>query len=298
MTEKVLFFINPISGTRKKNRLPVLIAQTAAHFGCEAELIHTRADGDYTYLAEKIHAEKISRIGICGGDGTVNMVVQSLRNLPVAFGIIPMGSGNGLALSAGIPRNTLKALRIFFEGSPRKVDAFTVNGGFACMLCGVGLDALVAHEFSRQRKRGLITYARLTTKAFFRYKAFPFRVQANDFSFDTTAYFISVANSNQFGNNVRIAPQASLSDGLLDVVIVKKMARPRLILALINQVFGGKVQSIPNSLDAPVIYFQAPALTILNPQEAPLHIDGEPRNAATTLDVQILPQAFTLIHGS
>jgi diacylglycerol kinase family enzyme len=172
-----------------------------------------------------------------------------------------------------------------------------VNKQFACMLCGLGFDASVAHEFATQSKRGLATYASLTTKNFFSAKSYPFLIEANKLSFSSEAFFISVANSNQFGNNFTIAPRASLSDGLLDIVIVKKVAKPMLLFNVLKQVLTGQLKKIENSLRSPVIYFQTPELRIKNLEKAPLHIDGEPRESIADLRIKILPQHFKLIHA-
>lgn len=295
MKEKLLFFINPISGTRKKNSLPEIIVRECTARGYAVEVLPTCADGAYSQYEKKIQDEKIQRIGICGGDGTVNQVVQALAHLPVAFGILPLGSGNGLAFSAGIPRNFTEALQRFFEGEAKATDAFRVNEQFACMLCGLGLDAQVAHEFADQPTRGLGTYAKLTTKAFFSARTYPFTIKANGLSFESEAFFISIANSNQFGNNFTIAPEASLGDGLLDIVIVKKMARPTLLISLLRQLFSGRIRKVENSLRRPLIYFQTKKLEVLNPELAPMHIDGEPRKGEKKIEVEILPGFFQLI---
>ena len=298
MPKKIIYLINPISGTRGKKALTNLIEKRTHERKIEFEILPTVASGDYRFLEQKILDKKFTDIAICGGDGSVNQVVQSIGHLPVNFGIIPMGSGNGLALSAGIPRQTDKALSILFDGIPRVVDAFSINDDFACMLCGLGFDASVAHQFAHQPKRGLGTYASLTTKNFFAAKAYPFILEANKVRFSTEAFFISIANSNQFGNNFTIAPQASLSDGLLDVVIVKKIAKPLLLFTVMKQVLAGKLRKIENSLKSPVIYFQTESLTIINSGKAPMHIDGEPRETPAELQIRILPNFFKLIHAS
>jgi diacylglycerol kinase family enzyme len=170
-----------------------------------------------------------------------------------------------------------------------------VNDHFACMLCGLGFDAAVAHEFALQPKRGLKTYAGLTTKQFFSAKPYSFTVSANDLSFESDAYFISIANANQFGNNFTIAPQAKLADGLLDVVIVKKTMKPMLLWNVMQQVLSGKTKKIENSMELPVIYFQTDRLHVNNPDMAPIHIDGEPRESIAELNIHILPDHFDLI---
>ncbi|WEK36718.1 MAG: YegS/Rv2252/BmrU family lipid kinase [Candidatus Pseudobacter hemicellulosilyticus] len=296
MTRKIIYLINPISGTRGKGNLTALVTKRTAEVGIPFEILPTEASGDYRFLQQRIAEEGITDIVICGGDGSVNQVVHSLAGCPVNFGIVPMGSGNGLAFAAGIPKASAKALEIVFTGKPVLIDGFMVNEQFACMLCGLGFDAQVAHEFAVQPKRGLATYASLTTRNFFSARSYPFLVNANKIAFNTEAFFISIANSNQFGNNFTIAPKADLSDGLLDVVIVKKIAKPLLLLNVMRQVLAGKLKRIENSLRSPVIYFQTQELTISNTDHAPLHIDGEPRDSIPQLDIKVLPKHFRLIH--
>jgi diacylglycerol kinase (ATP) len=296
MRRKIIYLINPISGTRGKSSLKELVISKTKERKIPFEVLPTMIDGDYRFLRSKIKDDGITDIIVCGGDGSVNAAVHSLADTPVNFGIVPMGSGNGLAYAAGIPRNSSKALDIVFDGIARPTDAFLVNNQFACMLCGLGFDAKVAHEFADQPKRGLATYASLTTRNFFSAKAYPFKIKANGLEFSTDAFFISVANSNQFGNNFTIAPQAILSDGMLDVVVVKKVAKPLLLITVLKQVMAGKIKRVENSLRSPVIYFQTEELIIENTAEAPLHIDGEPRETLKHLAIKVLPHYFRLIH--
>ena len=298
MSRKIIYLVNPISGTKEKDSLTKLISEKTAAQHLPFEILPTVASGDYTFLKEKIEEELITDVVICGGDGSVSQVVHSLADMKLRFGIIPMGSGNGLALAAGIPKPSTKALDIIFAGHAQKTDAFMVNEQFACMLCGLGFDAAIAHEFALQPKRGLKTYAGLTTRQFFSAKAYRFFIEANNFSFETEAYFISIANSNQFGNNFTIAPQAKLADGLLDIVIVKRSVKPMLLWNVLQQVMTGKTQKLENSMELPVIYFQTDKLKVINLEQAPLHIDGEPRESIEELNVSILPSHFELIQPS
>jgi YegS/Rv2252/BmrU family lipid kinase len=298
MPRKIIFLINPISGTRKKNSLPRILGDLTRKRGIPYEILPTVASGDYTFLKQKIQEEEITDVVICGGDGTVNQVVAPIAKTGVQFGLIPLGSGNGLALAAHISTDAKQAMDIVFDGKAKEVDGFLVNKQFACMLCGLGFDALIAHEFAAHGKRGLGTYAKLTTKNFFSAKPYHFGIEANKLEFAADAYFISVANSNQFGNNFTIAPQASLSDGLLDVVIVKKTLKPMLVLNVLQQVFNGKIKKVENSLNSPVIYFQTDHLTIHNKQNAPMHIDGDPKECESILDIKVLPRYFNLLQPS
>jgi YegS/Rv2252/BmrU family lipid kinase len=297
MRRKIIYLVNPVSGTREKTRMVARIRQRTEAANIPFEILPTVASGDYEFVENKIKDEQYTDVVICGGDGTVNQVVQSLARTKVRFGIIPVGSGNGLAFAAGISKSHNKALDLIFAGAAKLTDAFMVNDRFACMLCGLGLDAAVAHQFALAPKRGLGTYASLTTKHFISAKAYPFQINANKVAFETEAFFLSIANSNQFGNNFTIAPRAMLSDGLLDVVIVKKIAKPLLLLSVMKQMLAGKLNKIENSLSLPVIYFQTAELEIDNVGHAPMHIDGEPCENPRQLSIKVMPCYFNLIQA-
>ena len=296
MPRKIVYLINPISGVKTKSQLQDTISRETGQQRIDFEIVYTNAEGDYRFLAEKINNEGITDVVVCGGDGSVNTVAAALMGMDVNIGIVPMGSGNGLALTAKIPRKIPKALDIIFKGCSAYVDGCFINERFSCMLCGIGFDAKVAHEFAKQKRRGLKTYIKVTGANFFSAKPYLFDIHTNEKSFTTEAYFISIANSNQFGNNFTIAPHASLNDGLIDVVIVKKMSKLMLPFSVIGHVTG-----FTNAYDEDdeekgnIVYFQTAALTIINSQNAPLHIDGDPADTAEKFDIRVVPRAIRLI---
>lgn len=292
---KFIYLVNPISGTRNKKQVEERFLQQARAKGFEAIVLPTVASGDYEFVAQKIKEEQFTDIVICGGDGTVNQVINSLRDQPVHFGIIPMGSGNGLANAARIPKQSDKAIDLVFNGKARYIDAFMVNEQFACMLCGIGFDAKVAHDFAEQPGRGLITYIQQTLKNFITANPYPFEIVVNDQVIQTSAFFISIANSNQFGNEFTIAPKASLNDGLLDIVIVPKMSKAILPFAVMAQVRKGKPAEAGEVKGTTIQYFQTAKIHIKNKTLAPLHIDGEPKETAAVFNISILPRCFQLI---
>ena len=296
MQQRIIYIINPIAGTRTKKDLQQFIQEKTKEKKIPFHIFPSVASGDYSFLQSIIREEKITDVVIAGGDGTVSQVVNSLMKEEVNFGIIPCGSGNGLALAAKISKQPAKALDIIFTGKASAIDGFYVNKRFACMLCGVGFDAKVAHEFAQQPKRGLATYASLVSKNFFSISPYHFTIDSNGMEFSTEAFFISIANSNQFGNNFTIAPKALLADGLLDIVIVKKAAKPVLLYNLLKQIFAGKLQTVETSLDLPVIYFQTKKISIKNNSNAPLHIDGDPAETPEELKIEIRKKCFRLIH--
>ena len=282
LTRKIIYVFNPISGTKRKDALLKKIETATKEKNLHSEFFTASPKGDYELLKRKIKQEKITDVIIVGGDGTVNQVTGALHNCNVRFGIIPAGSGNGLAYTAGIPKNVNRAVQMIFNHDSKKTDAFLINDYYACMLSGLGFDASVAHKFAALPKRGLRTYVQQSLLHFFKATTYRFEIIIDDYSFFTDAYFISIANSNQFGNNVTIAPKAKLNDGLLDIVIVQKMHKAKLAFAVLKQIRGNnKLQYFTKENSGKAIfYFQTAALTIRNLNSAPLHIDGDPCKTA------------------
>jgi YegS/Rv2252/BmrU family lipid kinase len=297
MDRKIIYLINPISGTRKKSLVKDLIIRKTREAGIDFDILPSKANGQYENLKQLIQKQAVTDVVICGGDGTVNAAVNALQSELVQFGIIPMGSGNGLALAAKIPKQTGPALDLIFTGKAYPTDAFYINNKFSCMLCGIGFDAAVAHEFAKQKRRGLQTYIRISTMQYFKSKPYPFQIIVRDKVLNTDAFFISIANSNQFGNQFTIAPKASLSDGLLDIVIVKKMSKLTLPFSVLHHVTGNNQPlHVSNFRDNKyIIYLQTDKVRILNPALAPLHIDGDPTDTEAGFEIRIVPNCFKLI---
>lgn len=296
---KIIFLVNPVSGTAKKTKIIQHIRETFTAKQIPFEILPTHETGDYREIEDKVESENVTDIVIVGGDGSVNHVVAALHKYPVNFGIVPFGSGNGLARSAGISMNPKEAVATILDGMPSNIDAFSVSGKFACMLTGLGLDAQVAHDFAKKNTRGLMTYVTQSIADFFKSHPYPFEIKVNGRTFFTEAYFISIANANQFGNNFTIAPKAHLNDGLLDIVIVQKMKKARLPFAVLKQLRGNNKlkEEITQINSENILYFQAETLEISNPNHAPLHIDGEPMESIAHYKIHILKDCFKLLIG-
>src|SRR6266498_474924 len=183
----IIYIINPISGIRRKSGLQKLIEEQTKKENIPFKVFPSVASGDYSFLRPIINEEKITDVVVAGGDGTLSHVVGSLMHENVNFGVIPCGSGNGLAMAAGISKHPLKALNIIFNNQAKSVDGFYINDHFSCMLTGIGFDAKVAHEFAKQPKRGLKTYAVLVGKYFFSAKPYAFTIESNGLTFSTEA---------------------------------------------------------------------------------------------------------------
>lgn len=298
MQRKFLYIVNPISGTIDKKSLAEIIKTETKKAGFPFGIFPSVHGGDYLHLHDIIKEEGYTDVVIAGGDGTINHAVNNLRDQNVQFGIIPCGSGNGLAYTAGIPKDPVKALRVAFRGKSKFTDAFLINNQFACMLCGLGFDAQVAHDFANSPKRGLATYIKKTVKNFLTSKAYPFVLTTAGKEINTDAFFISVANSNQFGNHFTIAPKASLNDGLLDVVVMTKQNKFSVVLQTLKQIGGFNEVKRLEILDenSSLIYFQTDQLTIINKGDAPLHIDGDPVETIREMRFKVIKDCFLLIY--
>lgn len=292
----IIYIINPISGTGAQRGLEKLIEQKSKSAGLNFEIFPSVTSGDYSFLLPIIKEKKITDVVIAGGDGTISQVVGSLMRTNLHFGIIPCGSGNGLAYAARIPKQPSKAMDIILHSHSFAIDGFYINYRFACMLCGLGFDAKVAHDFAQQSRRGLRTYISQVVKNFFDAKTYSFELNVNKNTFTTEAYFISIANSNQFGNNFTIAPKASLTDGLLDIVIVTSQNKLSMLLQTLKQIIGRNKLQASSLIETKkgIIYFQTDKLGIINQSQAPMHIDGDPAETPRKINIEISKKCFKL----
>lgn len=297
MSRNIIFFINPISGTKNKKKLEEGIIERCSLEGIAFQILFTSAEGDYRFLKSKIEEDNITDVVICGGDGSLRSIISALLDTDIAIGIIPSGSGNGFSRSAGIPQTLKGALDVIFQGSAQLVDAIIVNKELSCHLSGLGFDAQVAHDFARKKQRGLKTYIIQVARNFFSIKNYHFEIETEGKSFKEDAICICITNSNQFGNNFKIAPKASICDGLMDVIIFRKTTKTKTIISLARQIFSGKISRLSKKKaeTKKVLYFQTKELKIQNPQKAPFHIDGDPAETEIEFSIEILPGAFKLL---
>ncbi|MBQ9311522.1 MAG: diacylglycerol kinase family lipid kinase [Bacteroidales bacterium] len=233
MKDKLLFIINPVSGIGKQKTVETALEQY---------LNKDKFDYDITYTEYAHHATKISQqatekgyntVVAVGGDGSINDCVQGLVGSNIRLGIIPAGSGNGLARCLHIPLEVKKAIEVINNYNYLNIDTVNMNGMTYASVAGVGFDALIAKEFTGNSTRGFQTYLRLVLKDYLNYKPKKYRLKIDGKEIEQEALFISFMNSNQFGYNAVIAPKASLNDGLLDIVIVKKV--PIMLAPLVVQ---------------------------------------------------------------
>jgi diacylglycerol kinase (ATP) len=288
----VAVIINPISGGVRAGRAAARAEMAAAVVEAEhetADVAVTERRGHARELAQAAVARGARLVLAWGGDGTLNEVASALAFQPVALGIIPAGSGNGLARELGVAFRPERAIADALRASPRPIDVGEANGRLFVNMAGVGLDAHVAAEFDRRRvRRGLTGYVVIAGRALVSYRPHTYTITTADGVRMTRAILVTVANSSQFGNGARIAPGARVDDGLLDLVVVEERARWR-TLGQVPRLFTGSVHRAPGCSIC-----QVREVSIDAEQPMTLHLDGEPFDGGTRVHVRVRPGALNV----
>ena len=282
-TEKrsITFIINPISGTQKKDDMPQLIEQLIDHEKFEVDICMTEYAGHAAEIARQRAADKTDIVVAVGGDGTVNEVARSLVHTETALGIIPCGSGNGLARHLCLPIDTRKDLQLINECHIEAFDYGVINGlPFFCT-CGMGFDAFISLKFAEAGKRGPITYIENVLKEGLKYKPEQYEIIDENGSARYKAFLIACANASQYGNNAYIAPGATMKDGLMDVIIMEPfdaLEAPQIAADLFMKTLGN---------NSKIKTFRTKSIHIKRSQPGAIHYDGDPIMTGTDIDVSI-----------
>ena len=287
--EKILFILNPISGGKKKELFISLLESLIVKNNFEIELVKTEYSGHATEIAKKAVLEGLKKIVAVGGDGTVNEIAKVLVNTDTSLGIIPFGSGNGLARHLKIPMNIEAALGLISTASIKKIDVGFINDQAFFCTAGLGFDAHVGKIFAGLKGRGLLGYIKSVLKEYFSYVSEEYEVDINGKKNRYRAFLITVANAGQYGNNVYIAPLADISDGLLDLCIIKNFSvfkLPSMAIRVLNR-------SINNSNYTKTI--QAKKIIIQRKNNGAYHIDGEPLEGGKKFIFEIKEKALSVL---
>jgi diacylglycerol kinase (ATP) len=287
--KSALFIINKFSGGGYRPEVEGRIIEECERINIEGTIEFTQSPGHATELARKAVEQKTNFVFAVGGDGTVNEVAQGLVGSDVAMGILPKGSGNGLARHLGLSMSFKKSLEILSSHHEQMIDTILVNGKLSVNVSGIGFDGHIAGLFANKAKRGLIGYAKLILKEFINFKSFDAHVEVNGKSFESKSFIIALANSSQFGNNARVAPHASVCDQLIDVCFVKKVPMLK-ALGFSNQLFNG---TLDQSKYVDII--KTKQLTLNLNQPVAYHIDGEAMRASDRFEVAIKPSSLKVL---
>jgi len=283
---KALFIINERSGAKRGYDIADVIRRAAVF---EHEIVPCVRKEDLDAIVDRAEGEKVDVVFAVGGDGTVHETAKRLIGRNLALGVLPIGSGNGFARHIGLPPDPTAALTACRGGRIETIDTATVNDHPFLGVMGIGFDAVVAQRFASSSVRGLQTYLREGLQAFTQFKSEEYDVTANGFTKRQRAFVIAIANSGQYGNNARVAPLASLQDGLLDVVVVDDTDFINAAF-LIARLFSGSFHRA-----AGVTTMQTTEVTIHRPTPGPAHLDGEPLILGEELRVRVVPRSLRLL---
>lgn len=290
-SRQALVIINPFSGPRRDRSMEMCTAmarEILGRHGFSVEVLVTGKRGDGREFSQQARDRGVGMVVAWGGDGTINEVASGLVGSDVALGIVPGGSGNGLARDVGIPLDAAAALEVAGSGRTRLIDSGRIDDAvWFFNIAGVGLDALISHEISRPgARRGLAGYAKLTFGELPKYRPQIYRIERDGVVEERRAMFIAFANSRQYGNDARIAPAARLDDGLLDVVIVDAQPLWRIVTQIPN-LFRGRLEPRDG------LHMQTMTSARLE-SESPIayHFDGEPGQGGSSLQVSVVPASL------
>jgi YegS/Rv2252/BmrU family lipid kinase len=285
----VAVIINPISGGARPGTAPakaqLALAVIEAH-GDRPEIFVTEGVGHARELARAAVRRGMRLVMAWGGDGTINEVASALVFDEVPLGIIPAGSGNGLARELGVAVRPERAIADALAAEPRSMDVGEIEGRYFVNIAGIGFDAHVASRFATASRRGFLGYASITARALTGYVPQMYRISSGGARQETRAVLVTIANSAQFGNGALIAPGARVDDGELDLVVVEERSRFRTVCAL-PRLFNGTAAQI-----AGCSIKRIRDVTVEADQPMAFHVDGEPVQGGTRLRARVHPGAL------
>lgn len=286
---RLLFIVNPISGPSSKGNILSAITDSIDMQKYDVTIRFTNHSGHATEIASEAVAEGYDVVVAVGGDGTVNEVARALVGTDTALGILPCGSGNGLARHLHIPMNARKAVEIINAGEVDAIDVMTVNGQYCFCTAGVGYDAKVSADYAKESRRGLVTYAKKAIGGWLEYEPEDYIIEVNGQIFKRRAVAIVCANANQWGNDFHVAPKASLKDGLIDVTIIHPMKLQN-VISMPVQMLGYSFDRNPD-----VETIKANRVVIKKRNMSAIHIDGEPLACEKSVKIAIAPLGIRVI---
>lgn len=291
MNEKtrVWFIVNPISGTSDKHHILELIPEYMDEDRFAYEIRLTSHRGHAAEYALEAVANAVDVVVAVGGDGTVNEVARSLIHTQTALGIIPCGSGNGLARHLYIPMHPEGALQVLAQCHIEPLDYGSINGTPFFCTCGLGFDAFVSSKFAQSGKRGFLTYIENTLREGLKYKPDTYEIEVDGRIERYEAFLIACANASQYGNNAFIAPHASMSDGLMDVTVIEPfnvLEAPQLAVQLFNKTI---------TQNSHIKSFRCSSLTIHRSAPGVIHFDGDPKEEGQDIRVELIPHDIRMV---
>lgn len=276
----ILFIVNPISGQGSKDKV---VSRLSQH---ECRVVYTEYAGHAELLAREAEEDIVVAVG---GDGTVNEVARGLIGTGKTLGIIPRGSGDGLALHLGLNHDLNKNIQIIENGKTHYLDAGMINGRYFFSVCGVGLDAIVSERFAKSGRRGLPNYIEQAIHTWRNHTTELYEIEIDGVRYKYEAVMITVGNSDQWGHGAKVTPLADSSDGILDITVVedfKDIDIPMLAYRLMT----GTVNLAQN-----IHCHKGKDIRIIRQDSGPAHVDGDWFEADRVLEINILKHALKVI---
>ena len=289
MKKKILFIVNPISGTNNKKNIVSAIDKYLDKEKFDHSVVYTEYAGHATELALEASESGVNIVVAVGGDGTINEVARSVVQTSAALGIIPCGSGNGLARHLQIPLNVKRDIDIINACNISNLDYGKINDKPFFCTCGVGFDAFVSKKFAEGGKRGFLSYMENTLREGVRYKSEKYTIEFEDHSEKREAFLIACANASQYGNNAYIAPLASMEDGLMDIIIMEPFYTIESALVLM-QMFTKSLHKNPH-----VKVMRSSKIKITRPTDGAVHCDGDPFVMGREITVELIKGKFRVV---
>lgn len=286
---KILFIINPKSG---KGRDPQDIVNCIKLNFPQAAWALTTGPHHATELAAKAVSQQYEAVVAVGGDGTINETAQALVNTPTALGVIPGGSGNGFARELHMPLHLQEAVFCLQKAKTVRCDVGQANGELFLNLAGVGIEAQIAYDFmqyGKTGKRGMWPYFKLGAKDAFTYQPQEMQLEYDGRRETLRPLSVTFANGTQYGSNFKIAPQASLTDGWLEKVVIKNVHKLKLLAAA--PTFFTDDSTHLGVTDTTRVKH----VLLRQPGEIIYHLDGEPKKTQDQLEIKILPAALNVL---
>ena len=287
--EKICFIINPKAG---KHRYKHVIQKIKEKLDCKKfkyKIELSKNKYDIPKITRRALKNKVDFFVAVGGDGTVNEVCRELINSNKKVGIIPTGSGNGLAFEMGITSNIEKCIENINKNSYREIDSIAINEFFSFNVAGIGYDALVAKYFAKQKKRGLLKYMFLSFFLLGKYKPENYVLSFNNSKIDINPFTIAICNSRQYGNNFYICPNAKIDDGKINICLIKNCSFFNLI-GLTWRFYFGKIHKSKLYTS-----YKTTKIIINSKKDILMHIDGESINLNTTVEIKVLPKSIKFV---
>jgi YegS/Rv2252/BmrU family lipid kinase len=281
--------INPVSGVGSKHKIPKMIEDACQREGASLTVILTEYAGHASELAKQAVENGINLVLAVGGDGTVNEVACALIHSDTVLGIIPKGSGNGLARELHIPMDTRRAIEMILKGHITVMDGCNANGRVFFTTCGVGFDAAVSKKFAHEKRRGSLMYVKNILEEYLSYKPEVYELLIDGQSINEKAFLVACANASQYGNNAYIAPHANIQDGKMDIIILSPFT-PLDIAPLAFQLFTKQIDR-----NSKIKVIKASQVSIIRQKPGIMHLDGEPVEADNLINVSVIPEALKVV---